>query len=160
MVSSLKIWRVPTRLTTDMPPVSNKLIAQLRDEIAAQSALVKEGDKLRQDLERNEAHADNMQDKITDLNRSLVEARSEIKTLSTKLAAARNAQAGVKVPGSAVKAGSGNNRGTPSEVVQAAQAKEDLYGDLTGLIVRGLKRGDQEDVFDCIQTGRNGSESS
>ncbi|KAL1838186.1 hypothetical protein VTK73DRAFT_4431 [Phialemonium thermophilum] len=37
------------------------------------------------------------------------------------------------------------------------QMKEDLYGDLTGLIVRAVKREGGEDVFDCIQTGRNGT---
>jgi len=40
---------------------------------------------------------------------------------------------------------------------QAAQLKEDLYSDLTGLIIRGVKRDAEDDVYDCIQTGRNGS---
>jgi hypothetical protein len=89
----------------------------------------------------------------------LTEAKSEIKTLSTKLAAFRSAEATVAVPGSALKAGAAGNRSIPSDVVQAAQAKEDLYGDLTGLILRGVRVGKEEDVFDCIQTGRNGSKS-
>jgi Chromosome segregation protein Csm1/Pcs1 len=33
-----------------------------------------------------------------------------------------------------------------------------MYSDLTGLMIRGIKRGEDEDVYDCIQTGRNGSE--
>ena len=40
---------------------------------------------------------------------------------------------------------------------QVAQLKEDLYSDLTGLILRGVERKDDSDVYDCIQTGRNGS---
>jgi hypothetical protein len=40
---------------------------------------------------------------------------------------------------------------------QLRQMKEELYTDLTGLIVRGVKREEDEDVYDCIQTGRNGS---
>lgn len=47
-----------------------------------------------------------------------------------------------------------------AEAAQAAQVallKEDLYSDLTGLILRGVERGDEADVYDCIQTGRNGS---
>lgn len=47
-----------------------------------------------------------------------------------------------------------------AEAAQAAQIallKEDLYSDLTGLILRGVERGDESDVYDCIQTGRNGS---
>ncbi len=50
-----------------------------------------------------------------------------------------------------------------AEAVQAAQAaklKEDLYSDLTGLILRGVARGEKTDVYDCIQTGRNGSKLS
>ena len=35
--------------------------------------------------------------------------------------------------------------------------KENLYSDLTGLIIRNVKRKDGEDEFDCLQTGRNGS---
>ncbi|EFY86092.1 chromosome segregation protein (Pcs1), putative [Metarhizium acridum CQMa 102] len=57
----------------------------------------------------------------------------------------------------ALKPGAMGHKSAPSEVVLAAQAKEDLYGDLTGLIVRGMKRGDGGSVFDCIQTGRNGT---
>lgn len=47
-----------------------------------------------------------------------------------------------------------------AEAAQAAQIallKEDLYSDLTGLILREVARGDESDVYDCIQTGRNGS---
>lgn len=49
-----------------------------------------------------------------------------------------------------------------AQATQQHQLKEDLYSDLTGLIVRGVKRDQQtgEDVYDCIQTGKNGSKSS
>lgn len=115
---------------------------------------------MRVELENSEIKVDSLESQVIQLNKSLAQARAEIKTLSTKLAASRNAEANMKAPGSALKANSAAGRGqAPSEVVQAAQAKEDLYGDLTGLIVRGVKRGEVEDVFDCIQTGRNGSES-
>ena len=45
-----------------------------------------------------------------------------------------------------------------AHAAQVAQLKEDLYSDLTGLILRGVERGSEADVYDCIQTGRNGSE--
>ena len=90
--------------------------------------------------------------------------QSENKTLSTKLAAARSApQPEAKtVPGSAVKP---RNVGVvlpgakeAAEEMHVRQLKEDLYSDLTGLIMRGVKKGEEgEDVYDCIQTGRNGS---
>jgi hypothetical protein len=77
--------------------------------------------------------------------------------LSAKLAASRAGEASIKIPGSTLKPGIVGNKGAPLEAVLMAQAKEDLYGDLTGLIVRGMSQGNGENVFDCIQTGRNGS---
>ena len=47
-----------------------------------------------------------------------------------------------------------------AHAAQVAQLKEDLYSDLTGLILRGVERKDESDVYDCIQTGRNGSKCS
>jgi septal ring factor EnvC (AmiA/AmiB activator) len=98
---------------------------------------------------------------------SLTSAQNESKTLSSKLAAARSSvQPETKnVPGSAVK-----NRTTgvvlPGNAEAAKEAtlakqKVDLYSDLTNLVVLGVKRNeDDEDVYDCLQTGRNGSKSS
>ncbi|TVY53927.1 Monopolin complex subunit pcs1 [Lachnellula cervina] len=90
---------------------------------------------------------------------------AENKTLSAKLAANRTVAASVesantRVTGSAVKPNGGIRlMGTveAAQVAQAAQLKEDLYSDLTGLIIRGVKRETEEDIFDCIQTGRNGT---
>ena len=64
----------------------------------------------------------------------------------------------MKVPGSALKNKAASAAAGNADAVKVAQLKEDLYGDLTGLIVRGLQRDGDEDIFDCIQTGRNGSE--
>jgi Chromosome segregation protein Csm1/Pcs1 len=41
----------------------------------------------------------------------------------------------------------------------ASQLREELHSDLSGLIFRNVERGKGDVVFDCIQTGRNGSES-
>jgi hypothetical protein len=133
--------------------VAEKLITELKAELAAQKGLASR-------LELSENHRENLQAKVKDLDNSLSSARSEIKALTAKLAAARSTEAGVKVPGSALKANVAGKQASSIEVVQAAQAKEDLYGDLTGLIIRGMKHDEQEDVFDCIQTGKNGSKCS
>lgn len=45
-----------------------------------------------------------------------------------------------------------------THAAHVAQLKEDLYSDLTGLILRSVEMGSEADVYDCIQTGRNGSE--
>lgn len=99
----------------------------------------------------------------------LASAQSEAKALQTKLAAARNTAASLegasKIPGSAIKGGKGvianrANAAASAEAAQAAQLarlKEDLYSDLTGLIVLDVKNRDSDNVYDCIQTGSNGS---
>lgn len=103
---------------------------------------------------------------------SLAEARTEIKSLTMKLNAARAAEAKAaaqvqavtaRVPGSAMKPSVMGARGLDPNQVQATQSakmKENLYSDLTGLVVTGVKRDGPEDVYDCIQTGRNGSKFS
>ncbi|TWU75573.1 hypothetical protein ED733_006430 [Metarhizium rileyi] len=136
---------------------SNKLIQSLREELRAQSALAKQGKEVRQQLERSETSVRDLEREIDHLTASLSDARSEIKSLSAKLAASRVAEANVKSTGTALKHGATGNKSASSEVVIAAQAKEDLYGDLTGLIIRSMSRGDRENIFDCIQTGRNGT---
>lgn len=106
-----------------------------------------------------------LQTKVAQLTSSLSDVHVENKTLSAKLTANRNKAASVESangggPGSAVKANGGIRLIGSAEVAQAAQTaqlKEDLYSDLTGLIIRDVKREAEDDVYDCIQTGRNGS---
>lgn len=114
---------------------------------------------LEKKIGNHESTIASLQQKITELTTSLSSAKAENKTLSTRLAASRSAEAALaKAPGSAVKVnGPGMRNGANSDVIQAAQMKEDLYTDLTGLIVRGVKTDDKEDVYDCLQTGKNGS---
>jgi hypothetical protein len=50
--------------------------------------------------------------------------------------------------------------GTAEAAKEAVLAKQkvELYSDLTNLVILGMKRNDEdEDVYDCLQTGRNGS---
>ena len=102
-------------------------------------------------MEQSDSKADSLQQRVDELTRSLSDARAEIKTLSTKLASSRSAEALAKVPGSALKANGPAARAAANqhtEAMLAAQMKEDLYADLTGLLIRGPKRGEKEDVFD------------
>ncbi|KAH6631968.1 chromosome segregation protein Csm1/Pcs1-domain-containing protein [Chaetomium tenue] len=143
---------------------ADQLIASLRAELSATKGSAKSIQQLKKQLEESEAKADGLQTKFTELTTSLTESKSEIRSLNLKLAAARSseaaANAAAKVPGSAMKGSTGASRlaaANASEATLAAQKKENLYGDLTGLIVRSVKREGGEDVFDCIQTGRNGT---
>lgn len=93
----------------------------------------------------------------------LASAQTEVKALQSKLTAARNTAASLesaaaKVPGSAVKGGANRTNVAVAANTEVAQLKEDLYSDLTGLIIRDVKKGDTETLYDCIQTGVNGSE--
>lgn len=107
--------------------------------------------------------------RVDELTSELSSAQNEIKMLQTKLTAARNTVANVesitsKAPGSAVKNTPANRSmmAANAEAVQAAQIaqlKEDLYSDLTGLIIRDVKKRETDDMYDCIQTGANGSKS-
>jgi hypothetical protein len=109
--------------------------------------------------------------KMAELNAALLASQNDNKALQTKLAASRSASSTVesmstsaygRTPGSAVK-GRGAAPKTimvgsveAAKAAQVAQLKEELYSDFTGLIIRAVDRYDEEDVYDCIQTGRNG----
>ncbi|KAG4433014.1 hypothetical protein IFR05_011497 [Cadophora sp. M221] len=141
------------------------LIESLKADLAKKEDIVKKNEVLKTKLETQTKEASILRAQFAKLTASLSEAQSENKTLSAKLAANRTASASVesahsKTPGSAIKANGGIRlMGTAeaAQVAQAAQLKEDLYSDLTGLIIRNVKRESEEDIFDCIQTGRNGT---
>ncbi|KAL2157507.1 hypothetical protein VTH06DRAFT_6058 [Thermothelomyces fergusii] len=144
--------------------VADQLIASLKAELAAQKEASKESARLKKQLEASESKAGSLQTQINELTASLNDSKSEIKSLNLKLSAARSAEAAAsaaaKVPGSAIKGSTAAARlaaASATEATVTAQKKEDLYSDLTGLIVRSVKRDGGEDVFDCIQTGKNGT---
>ncbi|KAK9422456.1 putative Chromosome segregation protein Csm1/Pcs1-domain-containing protein [Seiridium unicorne] len=139
---------------------ANQLIETLKAQLAAQTELAKEGQRLKQQLEASEKKAADLQDEVVEASKSLSEAKTEIKSLSTRLAASRTAEASAaKIPSSAMKGNVGDKRllANAEAAVQSAHMKEDLYADLTGLIVRGFKREKDDEVYDCLQTGRNGT---
>ncbi|KAF2181330.1 hypothetical protein K469DRAFT_713752 [Zopfia rhizophila CBS 207.26] len=133
----------------------NKQVAELQSRSSELSSLKKEVARLQK--ENAQLSTENKT-----LTASLTSAQNENKTLSTKLAAARSSAPPEtkNAPGSAVKPRSVVLPGSAeaAKEAQIRQLKEDLYSDLTGLIVRGVKKGEEgEDVYDCIQTGRNGT---
>lgn len=144
------------------------IIAQLKTDSAAKDAKLKELRNLQKTLDEKDAEISRQAEKSVKANAALAEAKEENKGLMTKLAAMKNAAANIesvnaaKIPGSAQKPGATRIMGSAETVKahQEAQLKISLYSDLTGLIVRGVKREEEEDVFDCIQTGKNGSSYS
>ncbi|KAL2443694.1 hypothetical protein ABEF95_010688 [Exophiala dermatitidis] len=148
---------------------SNDLIASLKKELAAQAPLAQEARKLKKQMQTQEQEMVTMRKALSDLENSLSAAQNENKALQAKLAAARapsvdnnNNARGAKTPGSAMKAVVAQRpamigSAEAAQAAQIAQMKEDLYSDLTGLIIRSVKRTDEGDTYDCIQTGRNGT---
>ncbi|KAL4769716.1 chromosome segregation protein Csm1/Pcs1-domain-containing protein [Aspergillus nidulans var. acristatus] len=150
-----------------MANASNNLVNSLKAELEAQRALGQKSRALQKELRERDAEVAKLTADAEQSASQLAAAQSEVKALQTKLAAARNTaatleQAAVKVPGSAVKGG-GLNRAAAAANAEAAQAaqyaqlKEDLYSDLTGLIIRDVKKRDEDTLYDCIQTGVNGT---
>lgn len=133
---------------------SNELVASLKQELSQQGPLVQDGRKLKRQVQTSEQELAEIRKANSTLSASLSSAQNEIKNLQAKLAAVRGSSAAVeKVPGSAMKHAAA--RGDS----QSAQMKEELYRDLTGLIVRSVTRSAEGETYDCIQTGRNGSKS-
>ncbi|KAL1598609.1 hypothetical protein SLS60_007749 [Paraconiothyrium brasiliense] len=132
-------------------------IAEMQSRTAEIAALRKELVKVGKDNAR--LAAENQK-----VNESLTAAHKEKDTLSTKLAAARSmAPLETKnVPGSAAKARS-TGVVLPGQIEAAKKAvfqdqKVELYSDLTNLLVMGVKKSEEgDDVYDLIQTGRNGT---
>ncbi|KAK4230077.1 chromosome segregation protein Csm1/Pcs1-domain-containing protein [Podospora fimiseda] len=151
--------------TEEKSKLADTLISSLKSELASHRETTKEIARLQSLLTQSETLATNLQAKVTSLSTALSDSKTEIKALNMKLTASRNAEAAanargqVVVPGSAMKGSNRMINAIPSEQTFSAQKKEDLYGDLTGLIVRSVKKetGGGGDMFDCIQTGRNGT---
>lgn len=151
---------------------AHDLIASLKRELATQKALSADASTIQQQIGSREADLIKTRALADDLSTQLTEAQRENKALQAKLAHSRSASTaveslGAKTPGSALRARQQMQGGRTimvgsaeaAQAAQIAQLKEDMYSDLTGLIMRGVERGAESDVYDCIQTGRNGSKS-
>ncbi|KAF1976424.1 hypothetical protein BU23DRAFT_528953 [Bimuria novae-zelandiae CBS 107.79] len=140
------------------------VIKALKQQITEMQSHTAEINALRKDLTKAEKENVRLAAENQKANDALSVAHKEKEVLSTKLAAARStAPPDIKpVPGSAVK-----QRSTgvvlPGQMEAAKKAqfqdqKVDLYSDLTNLLIIGVKKNDDgDDVYDCIQTGRNGT---
>lgn len=142
------------------------MIESLKADVAAQTKLAIKSKALQQKVAAKDTEVMKLQGRVGDLDKALSEARQETQVVSAKLASAQ-AQ---KMPGSAQKVGGLLGRGIlpglgKSAVVAAnedawsAKVKEDLFGDLCGLIIMGVKKDNGSRLFECLQTGTNGSKS-
>ncbi|EEH38672.2 hypothetical protein PAAG_08399 [Paracoccidioides lutzii Pb01] len=147
---------------------SNELIASLKKELAMQTSLAKESRALQKQLQDRDDEVAELGTKIKQMSTNLTSAQNEVKALRMKLAASRTAATNVECvnslgAGSATKNGGSVLRtlmvgsAEAALAAQIAQLKEDLYSDLTGLIIRDAKKRESDHLYDCIQTGINGT---
>jgi len=155
------------RATDQRAKDANELIATLKKELSearkSTSSSTTDNAKLQTQLSTAEASQEQARTELKDAQASLLEAQNEVKALTAKLEAARDAArkaasvaAADKTPGSAIKT-RGTLGGSNLDSAKQAALKEELYRDLTGLIINSVKRKEGEDEYSCIQTGRNGS---
>ena len=149
------------------------MINSLRRDLATQKSLASDASSAQKQISSRDAELAKTRALVDQLSTSLSEVQNENKSLQAKLANSRIASASVesmatKTPSSAVKARQQQQEGRTvivgsaeaAQAAQVAQLKEDLFSDLTGLIIRGVDVGTESDVYDCLQTGRNGSKSA
>lgn len=149
------------RATNEKTRAAEALIASLKEQLRTQTELAKETKALRMDAERIGREKKDLAAENKGLKDEKAAQQMEIKNLNAKLSASRNTsvEPAKNVPSSAAKPARTVVVGSAEAQAEAVkrQLKEDLYSDLTGLILRNVKRGDGENLFDCLQTGRNGS---
>ena len=144
------------------------MIASLQKEISTQKSLSQDSRSLQKQIAARDADLAKTQALADQLSTSLSEVQNENKALQAKLANSRSASVAIesvnaRTPGSAIRGKTPAARNIlvgsaeAAHAAQVAQLKEDLYSDLTGLILRSVEMGSEGDVYDCIQTGRNGS---
>ncbi len=159
------------RATDEKAKDANALIASLKKEIAELRHSTSNTSELTS-LQKQVSTLNVANEKLTADSATLKEkfqtSQNEVKSLEAKLVAARQqvsnsltTQETSKAPSSQTalsRSVNGSAMNAATDAQKEAKMKENLYSDLTGLIIRGVKRNAEgEDEYDCIQTGRNGS---
>lgn len=143
---------------------ASDLIASLKKEILELRKTSTTSNAETTGLQKQIASLTTSSEKVTaernDLKEKLQLSQNEVKSLEAKLMAARQQVANAANEAKAHEVAKKQNTSISVNVAEAqkeAKMKENLYADLTGLIIANVKRNESEDIYDCIQTGRNGS---
>jgi regulator of replication initiation timing len=151
----VKHYKHNSKPLANTSPDQDAVIKALKQQITDFQSRTSDLASLRKELAASAKESARLAAENKKLADSLTSAQNESKTLSSKLAAARSSVQPVKA-----RTAGGVLPGTAEAQKEATLAKQkvDLYSDLTNLVVLGVKRSeDEEDVYDCLQTGRNGS---
>ncbi|KAF2223757.1 chromosome segregation protein Csm1/Pcs1-domain-containing protein [Elsinoe ampelina] len=161
-----KLKRATDQRAKDASDLISSLKKELSEARKSTSTNNAENAKLTTQLNTLQSSHEQAESKMKEMKTSLAESHNEIKSLTAKLEAAREAarkaaSEAAKMPGSAIKSrdhSTRNNLNTGNlDSAKEAALKEEIYRDLTGLIINSVKRKDGEDEYSCIQTGRNGT---
>ncbi|KAI5854156.1 chromosome segregation protein Csm1/Pcs1-domain-containing protein [Tricharina praecox] len=139
---------------------AGKVIAALQADLAAQTALAAESRSLTKKLAAKDAENAKLSVKIAELSKTVATAQKDNQVLQAKLTAAESSR--TQVPGSAMKPGRGGvvamaMAGIAGDHAWKSQVKEELYQDLTNLVIMTIKKDAETHVFECLQTGTNGT---
>lgn len=160
-----------TLITDGNETERERLIESLRDDLKAQETFSSDTKVLQKKLTAKETEISKLQTKVQELSKSLQDQQNENQMVSAKLVQTQNQLVQVQshrnnaqVPGSAVKPGyrgplgnpKGNTSAAAADDAWIARAKEDLYADLCGLLILNVKKENDSNVFECVQTGING----
>ncbi|KAK3680806.1 hypothetical protein LTR37_021048 [Vermiconidia calcicola] len=159
-----KLKRAADQKTKD----ANELIASLKKELAearkSSNSSSSDTSGMQKQISSLTTSNEKLKTENADIKSSLQAAQNETKSLEAKLVAARqqlshSASTQEKPSNSATTRNDLSRSAGPNatDAQKEAKMKENLYSDLTGLIIRGVKMKDAEDEYDCIQTGRNGT---
>lgn len=143
---------------------ASELITSLKKELAelkkSSSSSSSESTGLQKQINTLTTANDKLTSDRDDLKSKLQVSQNEVKSLEAKLIQARQQLSTSAAEAKAQEKKLNNNMpSNATESQKEAKMKENLYADLTGLIIRGVKQRESEDEYDCIQTGRNGSKS-
>ncbi|KAF2762921.1 hypothetical protein EJ05DRAFT_471882 [Pseudovirgaria hyperparasitica] len=147
------------RTTDKREQDQNNIITALKGQLEEQKAIASQAKTLRTEVDGLEDDVKQLEIEKKKLTTQLNESQNEIKSLQARLAASRaQSSEPARAPANAAKQRQ-IYTGTADAVkeAQTRQLKEDLYSDLSGLIITGIKQNGEENVYDCIQTGRNGT---
>ncbi|KAK7208452.1 chromosome segregation protein Csm1/Pcs1-domain-containing protein [Myxozyma melibiosi] len=112
---------------------ADELITELRGELLERSRKIKQMESAVKDTSASE-------ETVAKLNTTIQKLSQENSMLKAKFLTTSNT------------ASSGGHPTTPID-----KLKEDIISDLTGLIVRDVRKDGENVVFDCLQAGRNGA---
>lgn len=142
---------------------AHELITSLKKELAelrkSTSSTTSETTTLQKQVDSLTTSNEKLATERDDLTGKLQVSQNEVKSLEAKLSNARQQiSSGVEeAKAAAAKKPNGVIAISTTDAQKEAKMKEDLYSDLTGLIIMGVKRNEGEDVYKCVQTGRNGT---